>query len=236
LTLRSTRPASTKRRALLTALVWSSLVGGCVQELDPDASKGSAAPSLPAYQDLTPWQICASPSCDSPDGNVPTNLGTPLIYLPDGAATSDPCDEVESQSIAIRQAYCATCHQPSASQGGLGFILDDGQLAGAYSQTALLPDGGPQRLLIPGDPYDSRLYQQVAAGLSGSAAGMPPTAQAGYPTIPRPSVSDVSVLYAWIVACVPGGGGYVNGGTGYGPGAEEEGGPGDVGPEDGGGD
>ena len=55
---------------------------------------------------------------------------------------------------------------------------------------------------------------------------MPPTAQAGYPVIPRPSASDLSVLYGWIVACVPGpdggGGAYVNGGGSYGPGAGVE--------------
>ena len=137
--------------------------------------------------------------------------------------------------MALRQTYCAGCHAPPASQGGLGFILDDGQLATALSRTAVLADGGPQRLLIPGDPYDSRLYQMVATGLSGSNAGMPPLALPGYPAIPRPSVSDMSVLYGWIFACVPGGGTYVTGGgAGYGPGLDDGGSAG-VGADDGGG-
>jgi hypothetical protein len=193
------------------------LAGACFQKLDPSASSLAGTESSPATAPSTTWALCQAPSCDSPDGDVPLLLDTPPIYLPDGGTTATPCDQIEQQSLAIRQTYCAGCHSSPASQAGLGFILDDARLTGALSQTAVLPDGKPQRLLVPGDPYASRLYQRVAASLGGSAAGMPPVAQPGYPVIPRPSVSDVSVLYAWIAACVPGAPGYVAGGGGYGP-------------------
>jgi len=207
-----------KRRLTLFLLTWASLAAACIQQIDPNASTGGAAATATNLADLSSWQLCQSPSCDSPDGEVPVNLETPLIYLPNGQSSTSECDDVEYQSIALRQKYCAGCHESPAALGGLSFILDDGQLATAFSQTAVLPDGGPQRLVIPGNPYGSRLYQRVAAGLSGSAAEMPPTAQPGYPVIPRPSVSDLSVLYAWIVRdCAVDGGGYVIGGGSYGP-------------------
>jgi hypothetical protein len=219
------------RRLAVVALGTLALAGACFQNLDQSASSGGGATAAPSSNGpLTSWEICQSPSCDSPDGAVPVLLDTPVIYLADGGTTTNPCDDIEQRSLAIRSTYCAGCHAAPASQAGLGFILDDGRLTTALSQTALLPDGGPQRLVVPGDPYGSRLYQRVAAGLSGSAAGMPPAAQPGYPTLPRPSVSEVSVLYGWIVACVPGASqaGYVGGGATYGPGSDDGG----VGAED----
>ena len=175
------------RRILLSLAFFAPLGGACFQNLDTNASSGlTPATTATDVANLTAWQVCQSPSCDALDGDVPVLLDTPIIYLPDGGTTSDPCDEVESRSMTIRQTYCAACHEAPASQAGLGFILDDGQLSTALSQTAVLPDGGPQRLVIPGSPYGSWLYQSVAMGLSGSTSGMPPTAQPGYPVIPRP--------------------------------------------------
>jgi hypothetical protein len=213
------------RRVWVSVLAAVSVAGACFQNLDPNASSGAGASATPASdQPLTSWQLCQAPSCDSPDGAIPVLLDTPAIYLADGGTTANPCDDIEARSLAIRQAYCAGCHAAPASQAGLGFILDDGRLASALSQTAILPDGTPQRLVVPGSPYGSRLYQRVAAGLSRSAAGMPPAAQPGYPVLPRPSVSDVSVLYAWIMACVPGAtqGSYASGGAVYGPRSQSE--------------
>jgi hypothetical protein len=214
------------RRVIIAAFATLGLAGACFQNLDPNASSGAGVAAAPSSNEpQTTWEVCQSPSCDSADGAVPVLLETPVIYLADGSTTTDPCDDVEQRSLAIRTAYCAGCHAAPASQAGLGFILDDVKLTTAFSQTAVLPDGGPQRLVVPGEPYASRLYQRVAAGLSGSAAGMPPAAQPGYPTLPRPSVSELSVLYGWIVACVPGASqsGYVGGGATYGPGADNGG-------------
>jgi hypothetical protein len=225
--MRTGEPSQASRCVRLAVLLCFPLAGACFQTLDQNASSDPAGATPTAGQSLTSWQLCQSPSCDSPSGEVPVLLDTPPIYLPDGGTTSNPCDDVELRSMTIRQTYCASCHEAPASQAGLGFILDDAQLSTALSQTAVLPDGGPQRLLVPGSPYGSRLYQRVAAGLSGSAAGMPPVAQPGYPAIPRPSAADLSLLYGWIVACIPGtdGGGYVTGGAYYAPTGADSGGP-----------
>jgi hypothetical protein len=75
----------------------------------------------------------------------------------------------------------------------------------------------PQKLVVAGNPGSSMLYTSVAQGLGGSSTGMPPLTLAGYPVIPRPTASDVSLLYAWIIACFPGAGGYVTGGVDYAP-------------------
>jgi len=106
-----------------------------------------------------------------------------------------------------------------ANQAGLDCVLDDQQLVGRPSQTALTDAGTPQLLAIAGNPADSWLYVRVAQGLGGVQGGMPPLTMAGYPTIPRPTASDLSVLYGWLLACFPGadGGGYVVGGGSYAP-------------------
>lgn len=192
-------------------------MAGCFQELDPYAASGPGlsdggeddAESLDAY---TTWELCQSPACDLPSGAIPYLDQTPAIYLPDGGTTTDRCVDVELASMTVRQAYCAQCHDAPASQGGLGSILDDGQLTGAA-------------LVVPGDPLHSVLYVSVAQGLSGSTSGMPPTSLAGYSSIPRPTASDLSVLYAWIVACLPGAdaGGYALGGGDYAPGSSDGG-------------
>jgi hypothetical protein len=207
------------RKLAVLAMTAAPLTGACFQSLDTNAANGTG-PAPAAVQGTTTWQICQSPSCDLPNGEVPVNLTTPPVYLSDGTTTNDPCDQVRAESLQIRKTYCAGCHESPASMDGFSFVLDDARLATALSQTATNPDGTPQRLLVPGQPYTSRLYQRVAAGLGGTAAGMPPTALAGYPSIPRPSVKDVSVLYAWIQACIAGAdaGGYDVGGGAYGTG------------------
>jgi hypothetical protein len=124
--------------------------------------------------------------------------------------------------MVVRQTYCAGCHQSPANQGGLSFVLSAPQLAAATSQSTTGDAGAPQKLVVAGNPLQSPLYQSVAQGLSGGATGMPPVALAGYASIPRPTASDVSILYAWIVACLPGAGGYVTGGVDYAP-AEDAG-------------
>jgi len=216
-------------RLLLLGVSCAAVVGvglvatGCFQELDPYAASGGALASPGGDDDAesdggsTTWEMCQSPSCDSPDGDIPFLTQTPPVYLSDGGLTSDPCVEVEQASMAVRQTYCAGCHQAPANQGGLSFVLDDGQLARAVAQTATDDAGAPQKLVVAGNPGSSMLYTSVAEGLGGSTTGMPPLTLAGYSVIPRPTASDVSLLYAWIIACFPGAGGYVTGGVDYAP-------------------
>jgi mono/diheme cytochrome c family protein len=229
------RRSATPRTLLVatsSAVLLLGAIAGCIQELDPGAASGAGLSSVDGGDDAdnpdayTTWQLCQSPACDLPSGDIPYLDQTPLIYLPDGATTTDPCDDVEQASMAVRQTYCAQCHQAPGGQGGLGFVLDDGQLTGALSQTATDDAGKPERLVIAGDPLHSLLYARVAQGLSGSTSGMPPLTLAGYTSIPRPTASDLSVLYAWIVACLPGtdGGAYSPGGGDYAPGSSDGGG------------
>jgi hypothetical protein len=214
-----------RRGALLAAsggaaLLLVALAAGCFQEIDPGAATGIAMDDAGSLSPdaLTCWQLCQSPSCDDPAGTIPVLTVTPPIYLPDGGTTKDPCDDVEQASMAVRQTYCGGCHASPASQGGLGFVLNDNQLAATLA--ASTDDAGnAQRLMTPGDPSHSMVYTLVAQGLGGSQTGMPPLSMAGYTSIPRPSAADVSVLYAWILACAPGtdGGAYVYGGGDYAP-------------------
>jgi hypothetical protein len=196
----------------------------CFQELDTNAASGPGlgAGNADAGADpdaYTCWQICQSPSCDLPSGDIPFLDKTPPVTLPDGAATRDPCDEVEQASVSVRQTYCVSCHQSPAKQGGLDFILDDSRLVGAVSQKATDDSGQPRRLVVPGDPAQSWLYARVAEGAAGSSAGMPPPSAQGSAGISRCNASELSLLYAWIVACVPGtdGGAYDTPGVDYAP-------------------
>jgi hypothetical protein len=76
--------------------------------------------------------------------------------------------------------------------GGFNFVLDDAKLVAAVSgEGATYPDGGLQRLVVPGDCDDSRLYHRIWAG------EMPPSG------FPAPTVSEVSMIRAWI-ACLGG--------------------------------
>jgi hypothetical protein len=219
---------------LLRAFVWlvacglplAATVGlapGCIEQVDSGAASGSGAEDggggATDAEGLSAWQLCQSPSCDWISGEIPYLDQTPPIFLPDGATTASPCDDVEQASMAVRQTYCASCHQAPADQAGINFTLDDAQLAVAQSQTAVTDAGVPQKLIVPGDPLHSWYYVRVAQGMGGGQGGMPPLAMPGYPTIPRPSASDLSVLYAWIVACFPGtdAGAYALGGGNYAP-------------------
>jgi hypothetical protein len=202
-------------------------VAGCLEEIDTTAASGpglgaastDAGAPLDAY---TSWQICQSPSCDQPSGDIPFLDTTPAIYLPDGSTTTNPCDDVEQAAIGLRQTYCTSCHESPANQGGIDFILDDTRLVGAVSQTATDDAGKSLHLVVPGDPAHSWLYARVTAGLAGSAAGMPPPSAQGGAGISHCTAADLSVLYGWILACVPGtdGGVYDTPGVDYAPGAQ----------------
>jgi hypothetical protein len=180
--------------ATMTILFAVGSTGGCLQSLDSNAASGDDGGEN--ADALSTWQLCASPSCDLPTGEIPFLDQTPPIYLADAATTVDPCVQIEQASIAVRQTYCASCHEAPASQGNLGSILEDTRLLAATA--------GGQPLLVPGAPLKSAIYTSVALGIRSPDAGMPPPALAGHPSIPRPTASDLSVLYAWIAACLPG--------------------------------
>ena len=95
--------------------------------------------------------------------------------------------KTDEQSLQIRTTYCSMClkwGRRDDDDGGLT-VLNDKALETAVSQLVTSADGGSVRLVIPGDPDDSRLYNFVAGDV------MPPAGN------PHPTVS-VSVIRAWI--------------------------------------
>ena len=157
------------------------LVGltGCLQELDEGAASGGGA--------------------DEPA----ISLETPPIELPGGETTSDPCVLTVLQAKTILETNCAACHgggSPGARQGQppFDYVLDFDRLLEARSESVPDPSDPSQgmRFVVPGDPEASRVYLRIAVG------EMPPELPVDAEPLPRPSISDTSVLYAWIELCM----------------------------------
>jgi hypothetical protein len=124
-------------------------------------------------------------------------LDTPPIELVEGD-TRDSCVATTEQARAILQRNCSGCHAPPAAMGGFRSVLDFPVLVTLTSTTQRdLLTGEPVRLVIPGDPDGSRLYRRAAGG------EMPPMRDASLPPLPRPTISDISVLRQWIGVCLP---------------------------------
>jgi len=127
-------------------------------------------------------------------------LDTPPIELDyDGEdLTRDACVATTEQARSILEEHCSACHAPPAAMGGFRSVLDFPVLITLGSGTQRDPvTGEPVRLVVPGDPDGSRLYRRVAEN------EMPPTRDASFPALPRPTISDVSVLREWIDSCLP---------------------------------
>jgi hypothetical protein len=139
--------------------------------------------------------------------------------LGNGATTATACAEIEAQSMAIRQRACALCHGPTVVGEFAKFnVLDDNDLITKSSSMT----GTAYRLVTPGDPANSYIYQRIVAG------SMPPplSMAAGYATpaalaaLVYPTAEDQSVLYEWIYNCLGAdGGAYASSyyGGNYGP-------------------
>jgi mono/diheme cytochrome c family protein len=161
-----------------------------------------------AYGSALCYQICGSPSCANQDNTIPAEVTTIPSVLPNGGTTADPCDVVRAQSLRIRQQSCSQCHGPPPAPGfsSFNFVLDDQALVTTIPNTVMVP------LVIPGNPSMSYLLQRVALGLSGGQTGMPPPASLASNLVPAsiaktvvsPTPEDLSILYAWILNCVPG--------------------------------
>jgi hypothetical protein len=209
-----------KRVAHLLALVGAfGSIAACIQQLDSGAAADSAdaGASSTNVADATAWELCQSPSCDDPSGAVPFLEQTPVIYLPDGGTTTDPCTEVSGAAETALMTYCGSCHGPGtgAGQGGFNAVMDNAQLQTNTTSSSAFP-----HYLVPGSPFTSYLYVTVANGT------MPPPAVAGGPQNATPSPADISMLYGWIQACFAGdggAGGYDQSGGNYGPGYEDAG-------------
>jgi hypothetical protein len=171
----------------LALLLGASMPLACFQSLQPGAA------------DNTQPRLDAAPP-------PTTALQTPDIELDfEGKRkTTDPCVATTEQAKDILTTSCAGCHGggPAAMQGQPPFdcVLDFEKLKTKVSDTVKDPrdSSKPMRFLIPGDPDDSRLYVRVAHG------EMPPPLPFGVKDIPRPTISDISVLREWILNCMGG--------------------------------
>ena len=159
-------------------------VAGCYQPLDTGAARGGPSPTAVAAVHTVA-------------------LETPPIALDDqGNTTTDPCVPTRAQSRALLATYCARCHGGQSAEAHKGrppfdFVLDAVRLKTATSATAKDPaTAQPARFLVPGVPRRSRLYLRIADG------EMPPADVVGLPSNPRPTISDVSILYEWIAHCI----------------------------------
>lgn len=168
----------TYRAPLLFAL--STLtVAGCLQKLDSQASSGITA--------------AVEPDAGLATG-IPTNVVTPEIGITadeSGEATevtTDACEKVKHDIAAMRDAMCSGCHYQGASNPLRG-ITDDSMLINVAA-SAQFPG---QKYVVPGSPDTSLLYIRAAI-----RQDMPPASTIDSP-LPRPTISDMSNLRAWIL-------------------------------------
>jgi hypothetical protein len=159
---------------------------------------------------------CASPFALDPLGTVicgdpvtgdpPVVTETPPIQTHDGGVTFDACVQTTEQALQIRETFCSGCHAPPASQGGFNFILEDARLSDpvrGVSNKTRNNLGQPVRLVIPGDPDNSWIYQRISHTNAAPQGQMPPlTTDPTLPQNPRPSVSEISVVREWIDNCL----------------------------------
>jgi hypothetical protein len=161
-----------------------------------------------AYGSALCYQICGSPSCANHDNTIPPEVISVPSVLSNGSTTADPCDAVRAQSLQIRRQACGQCHGPPPAPGfsAFNFVLDDQALVTKLPNTVVVP------LVIPGNPSLSHLFRCVESGLTGAQQGMPPQASLASNLVPSdvahtvvyPTAEDISILYAWILNCVPG--------------------------------
>jgi hypothetical protein len=175
-------------RRLHLVLAWgvSFLATACWQQVD-----SNRVGELPC--DF--GNVCPPPDDDSIPNQIDPHY--PLRYDSDGgvAATDDDCVATQAQSMQIRTLYCAGCHSGPNPQGGpaWGFVLDDAQLVTAVWHHQPQPD---QRFVIPGDPDNSAVYVRA---WTGTMPPIPVSVDSPNSGLPRPTISDISVLRQWIL-------------------------------------
>jgi hypothetical protein len=172
------------------------LCGAPLCSLGPDPNDPDAGVTFPQAATVPPILV----------GNTDSEL------FADGSTTTNPCAQVEAESLFIRQRSCAPCHNgqppgPSQGEGNFNSIMNDSLLVTTHSATGIMTDGGAlAQYVVPGDPNSSLVFETVTGG------SMPPSPslsenligyEAGAGIVPL-TPADVSILYAWILACVPG--------------------------------
>jgi hypothetical protein len=162
----------------LLSLLLCAALPACFQDLDENAAKGDPNAQGPA-------------------------LDTPPIDLPNGDTAPNGCAAVTWQATDMLRTYCGQCHggQDAGARRGqppFDYVLDFQRMASARSATVPDPRDPTQGMvfMVPGDPEDSRVYQRIYDN------EMPPQLPVGLDPLPRPSVSDISVLYTFIASCM----------------------------------
>jgi hypothetical protein len=167
-------------RAPLALLLGTFTVFGCWQKLDEHASDGVQNVNI------------------DPAGGIgakfPTETTTPEIGQtaaengdPNTFATSG-CDKDKTDTQTVLKNDCENCHQVGANGNFQG--VDD--IMTLINKAASVKYTG-QKFIVPGDPSHSLIFQRVLAG------EMPPPSSDVTVIVPRPSISDMSVLQQWIM-------------------------------------
>jgi hypothetical protein len=184
-----------KARLWLGIHAFTSLCGCFYATLDTEGLEAKASgPAINGSADAG----ARAPGVREP-GAYTTALDTPPIELASGGTTRDPCVQTTEQATAILTRNCSACHAPPGNAGGFQAILNFPELVTRVSSTQRDPlTGEPVRLVVPGDPDRSRVYLRIQGG------EMPPRpVDAAATPLPRPSLSDVSLLRSWIETCLP---------------------------------
>jgi hypothetical protein len=167
------------------------------------------------------FTLCGSPECALPDASIPPVLDEPAIwYQPGGSvnsvggstpgkSTKDPCEAINDAALTIRKRSCAPCHSTGTAAAAVShfdYVLDDMKLATSENNAQTTP------MITPGHPdtASSYVFKRIMDGLTPGGVGMPPADlsilgdPAAQATVVYPTAADVSVIYAWILNCIPG--------------------------------
>lgn len=128
------------------------------------------------------------PSPDAAQDTAPP----PLTVCDPANLPSPGCAQTCADAQAILSNDCGACHS-SGYNGNLNRVMDYHGLVNVEASSKY-----PGLFyVVPGDPENSLLYERIIT------REMPPTSSDVTSQLPRPSVSDTSILYEWIKSCVP---------------------------------
>ena len=196
------------KTALYIVFVSAPLAAACVFETPVELDQRSANSMPPA--DGAAGMGGEEPEPMTPPGlevfteeSFETAFDTPLVDLAtddEGEPTAqdpNPCVLVNQDAMDILGSTCSPCHT-QLNAGNFNTVLDFSTLPTLVSTLPNPNDGGQFRFVVPGDPDNSRIYTRVFNG------DMPPAdVDPTLPPLPRPTVSQRSILRTWIEQCFP---------------------------------
>ncbi len=167
---------------------------GCLQQLDAHASDGITNATVDPTQGIGgPFPIKE----DTPPiaVNSDPNTGDPV-----GDTTTDPCVKTLSDASAVLNRACKGCHEAATAEGKalgspLDHILNSDAIVNTMSTSGAFPGW---KYIVPGDPENSLIYHRVAV-----VQDMPKQAPDATSTTLKVTISEMSVLRAWIMCLGP---------------------------------